>query len=820
MWDRFVQDARFAVRMLARAPLLTAAIVSTLALGIGVASAVFSLLQAVVLRPLPYDAPDELVQVYETGPRPGGEADWVAFPNFRDWQQQNRVFDGLAAYRYALLTLAGREGAESMLGLEATGELFRVLRVQPVIGRTFRPGEHLPGRDRVAVLSHALWQRRFGADPRVIGRAVTVEGVAHTIVGVMPASFRFPQSIPGDTIVPIDLWIPMRPSDELQDRHSHNFWAVGRLKPGITLQQARTAMRTIADNLARAHPESNKDFSVSVVPLDEYVAGNLRPALLVLLGAVALVLLLTCANIANLLLSRAQARRREMAVRQAVGAGRGRLMRQMLTESLLLALGGGALGVAVAHAGTRLLVSLGPPNIPRLEQTTVDGHVLAFMAVVSVTVGILFGVAPALLTSQAHAHTELKDTASRVSEGRAARHVRQALVTGQIALAIMLLVGAGLLVRSFAQVTGLDLGFRPPHVLTAFINLPPARYGDPARQAEFFEDAIRRVERLPGVVAAAVSNSVPLTGVNDQGGLMIEGLPNPWGNSRGDFYANRPRVSPRYFEVMGIRLLSGRSFDSRDRKESLPVAIVSDLAVRTYWPGVDPLGRRVAVEWVDRQPIWRQVVGVVQSTGTSAWKPRRSRRSISRSPRLRRPSCSSSSAPCRIRRRSKLRYARRLRQSIRNRASPDFRRSKTCSRGPRRAGGFRQCSSERSPCWHSCLPQSACTRSWRTWSRSAGGRSGCASPWGATGGRRAAGAAERLAADHCRRGIRACRGSRALAHACALPVRRLSARSRHLPHGHCRSRLRGRSGRVLPSRGAATVDRCSSCATNEARPRR
>jgi putative ABC transport system permease protein len=286
----------------------------------------------------------------------------------------------------------------------------------------------------------------------------------------------------------------------------------------------------------------------------------------------------------------------------------------MLTESLLLALAGGALGVTIAHAGTRLLVRLGPPNIPRLDQTTVDGHVLAFMAVVSVTVGVLFGVAPALLTSQTDAHTDLKDTASRVSEGRAARHVRQALVTGQIALAIMLLIGAGLLVRSFAKVTGLDLGFRAPHVLTAFINLPPARYGDPARQAAFVEDAIRRVERLPGVVAAAVSTSVPLTGVNDQGGLMIEGLPNPWGDSGGDFYANRPHVSPRYFQVMGIRLISGRAFDARDRAGSLPVAIVSDLAVRAYWPSVDPLGRRVAVEWVDRQPVWRQVVGVVQST--------------------------------------------------------------------------------------------------------------------------------------------------------------------------------------------------------------
>jgi putative ABC transport system permease protein len=614
LWDRLVQDVRFAIRMLARAPLLTAAIVSTLALGIGVASAVFSLLQAVVLRPLPYDAPDELVQVFESGPRPGGEADWVAFPNFRDWQRQNRVFERLAAYRYGLLTLAGREGAESMLGLETTDELFRVLRVAPLIGRTFQSGDDLPGRERVLVISHALWQRRFGADPRVIGRAVTVDGVSHTIIGVMPASFRFPQNVPFDTVVPIDLWIPMRPSEDLQEHNSHNFWAVGRLKPGITLKQAQTAMRTIADNLARAHPASNKEFSVSVVRLDQYVAGDSRPALLVLIGAVGVVLLLTCANIANLLLSRAQTRVREMAVRQAVGAGRGRLVRQMLTESLLLAAGGGSLGIAVAHVGTWLLVGLGPQSIPRLEQTTVDGHVLAFTGIVSVSVGILFGVAPALLVSQENAHGALKDSATRVSEGSAARAVRQVLVTGQIALAILLLIGAGLLVRSFARVTGLDLGFRPTHVLMAFINLPPAQYGEPARQAAFIDEALRRIERLPGVVAAAVSNSVPLTGVNDQGGLMIEGRPDPWGNGKTPFYANRPHVSTRYFDAIGIRLLSGRSFDERDRRDSLPVAIVSDLAMRTYWPTQNPLGRRVAVEWVEGRPIWRQVVGIVQST--------------------------------------------------------------------------------------------------------------------------------------------------------------------------------------------------------------
>jgi len=414
--------------------------------------------------------------------------------------------------------------------------------------------------------------------------------------------------------VPIDFWIPMRPSGDLQDRDSHNFWSVGRLNPAITLQQAQTAMRTIAGNLARAHPASNKDFSVTVVRLDEYVAGDSRAALLVLLGAVAVVLLLTCANIANLLLSRAQTRRREMAVRQAVGAGRGRLVRQMLTESLLLAASGGIIGIVVAYMGTWLLVRLGPQSIPRLDQTTVDGHVLAFTALVSVSVGILFGVAPALLVSQNSAHGALKDSATRVSEGSAARVVRQGLVTGQIALAILLLIGAGLLVRSFARVTGLDLGFRPMHVLMAFVNLPATRYAEPAQQAAFFDEALRRIERLPGVVAAAVSNSVPLTGVNDQGGLMIEGRPDPWGNGKTPFYANRPRVSTRYFDAIGIRLFSGRSFDERDRRDSLPVAIVSDLAVREYWPTENPLGRRVAVEWVEGRPIWRQVVGVVQST--------------------------------------------------------------------------------------------------------------------------------------------------------------------------------------------------------------
>ena len=614
LWDRLVQDVRFALRLRARTPLLTAAIVLTLALGIGIASAVFSLLQAVVLRPLPYDAPGELVQVFETSSRPGGEADWVAFPNYRDWQRGNRVFSDLAAYRYALLTIVARHGADSLLGLETTDGLFRVLRVEPFLGRVFRSGDDALGAERVTVISYAMWQRRFGGDPQVIGRAVSIDGVPHTIVGVMPASFRFPLSMPFDTAVPIDTWIPMRPSEDLNDRGSHNFWAVGRLSPGVGVEQSRAAMRTIADNLARAYPDSNKDFGVSVVPLAEYVAGSARPAFLLLLAAVGIVLLLTCANVANLLISNAQARRHELAVRLALGAGRARLVRQMLTESLLLALAGGGLGIAIAQLGTQVLIRIGPPNIPRLDETIVDGHVLAFTCIVSICVGLLFGMAPAVLSAHGSASSALREAGTRVSEGAAARLVRQALVVGQVALAIMLLVGAGLLIRSFTRVSGLDLGFRPPHLAVAFINLTPARYSEPRQQVAFFDEALRRIERLPGVEGAAVSDSVPLTGVNDQGGLMIEGRPDRSVDGEGSFYANRPHVSPGYFDTMGIRLLEGRLFDERDRSNSLPVAIVSDIAARRYWPGRSAIGRRVAVDWIDGHPIWRQVVGVVQST--------------------------------------------------------------------------------------------------------------------------------------------------------------------------------------------------------------
>ena len=610
--DRLRQDVGFALRLLARSPILTAAVVGTLALGIGVTSAVFSLVHAVVLRPLDYERPHELVQLYESGLRGGGEADWVSFPNFQDWRREGRVFEDVAAYRYALVTLTGPEGAESMLGLETTDRLFAVLGVPPLLGRTFHAGEDRPGREGAAVISHSLWRRRFGSDPGVAGRAVNIDGRSCTVVGVMPASFRFPNNVPLDQVVSVDAWITLRPSPDLEERGSHNFWAVARLRAGTGLDEARAALATIAERLARQHPDTNADMGVTVARLQDYVAGSARPALLLLLGAVALVLLLTCANVANLLLSRAESRRREMAVRQALGASRGRLVRQTLTESLVLALAGAVLGLALAHLGTRLVVRLGPAAIPRLQQTAVDAPVLLFTAAVTVGVGILFGLAPALVGLGSSLQAAFREAPSRASAG-GRRFVRQLLVAGQVALAVMLLIGAGLLVRSFAHVAGLDPGFRAPRVLTALVNLSPSRYGDPARQVAFFEEALRGIRELPGVLSAAVANSIPLTGINDQGGFAVEGRPDPPPGEDGPF-ANRPRVSAGYFDTMGIRLLDGRLFDERDRPGSPLVVIVSDLAARTYWPGVDPIGRRVAVDWAEGQAVWREIVGVVRGT--------------------------------------------------------------------------------------------------------------------------------------------------------------------------------------------------------------
>ena len=614
-WDHLRNDVRYALRLMVKDARLTAIVVVTLALGIAANSIIFSAVCAVLLRPLPYRQPDRLVQVWDSGPRAGGESDWVSFPDFRDWRAANRVFEGMAAWRFATLTVSGSGEPEAMLGLEVTDRLFAVLGVKPALGRTFLPGEDRPGRETVAVISHGLWQRRFGGDAGLIGRRVHIEGKPYTIIGVMPSEFRFPGSLPGDNyVMPIDLWIPMRTGPDLEDRGSHNFWVVARLRDGVTLAEAQANMNTVAANLARQYPNTNKDMGATVMRFQDHLTSDVAPVLGILLAAVGLVLLLVCANVAGLLLSRAQSRARELAIRASLGAARGRLIRQVLTESLLLAGLGAAAGLIAARFGASLLVKFGPANIPRLSEAAIDGQVALFTAAVALVAGLLCGAAPALLAAGSDVHRSLKEAGVRVTASRGGLMARSVLVAVEMALAVVLLTGAGLLIRSFLHVIHVDPGFRAANVLSVIIGLPGSRYSDAAKQTNFFEELVRRLRATPGIEDAAVSDSVPLSGINDQGDFRIEGRPEPKPGEDGP-QANRPRVSSEYFRTMGIPLLRGRVFNERDGAGSAKVAVVSDLAARMYWPGEDPIGKRVCADWTaNGKPIWREIVGVAGST--------------------------------------------------------------------------------------------------------------------------------------------------------------------------------------------------------------
>jgi putative ABC transport system permease protein len=614
-WDHLRNDLRYALRLMARDLRLTAIIVITLALGIAANSIIFSAVRAVLLRPLPYRQPDRLVQVWDSGPRSGGESDWVSFPDFRDWRASNRVFEEMAAWRFAILTLSGGREPEAIPGLEVTDRLFTVLGVKPALGRTFLPGEDRPGRETVAVISHGLWQRRFGSDAGVAGSRVNIAGKPYTIIGVMPPQFRFPSSIPGDNdVVPIDLWIPMRAVPDLEERGSHNFWVVARLKKSVSLSQSQANMDAVAANLARQYPNTNKDMGATVLGLQHHLTSAVAPVLAILLAAVGLVMLLVCANVAGLLLSRAQVRSRELAIRASLGAGRGRLIRQVLTESMLLAAFGATTGLVVARFGATLLVKFGPENIPRLSETAIDGQVALFTAAVALVAGLLCGVAPALLAGGSELHRSLKEAGARATASRRSLMARSLLVAAEMALAVVLLTGAGLLIRSFLRVIHVDPGFRAANVLSVIVGLPDSRYSDASKQTAFFEELVRRLRATRGIETAAVSDSVPLSGSNDQGAFRIEGRPEPKSVDDGP-QANRPRVSSEYFATMGIPLLRGRLFNERDRAGSADVAVISDLAARIYWPGEDPIGRRVCVDWAaNGRPIWREIVGIVGST--------------------------------------------------------------------------------------------------------------------------------------------------------------------------------------------------------------
>jgi len=601
--ETLAQDLRYTFRMLRRSPGFTAVAVLTLALGIGANTAVFSVVDTVLLRPLPYPDSERLVQMWSTKANTNRWGIWTAYPRFLDWRRLATRFEDMAAVRFWVINLSGGDHPEALHVVVTSSRLFQVLRVQPLLGRTFLPEEDQPGHDHVIILSHGLWQRRFGSDPTVIGRAVDIDQQSYTVIGVMPPGFRFPPDLTASWS--IDAWLPPAPDPSRNERESNNYYVVARLKPGITVAQAQAEMDAIHHGLAERHWE-DRDLGVKVAGWQQQVGSEVRPALMILLGAISLVLLIACANVANLLLARGAVRQREAALRQALGAGRARLIRQLLTESVLLATFGGTAGLLLAYQGLRLFIQLAP-DIPRLNETAIDPRVLLFSAVLTLGTGLIFGVVPAWQGSKMDLQNALKESGSRLTGSSDRARVRSSLVIAEMALALMLLAGACLLLRSFLNVEQIDPGFNAKNLLTAFVMLSPAKYPDPRSQAAFFREVIDRIASIPGVECAGGADSAPML-TNDAGTVSIEGHEARPGEQV--IQAERPKITPDYFRAMGMRLVRGRTFTWADNESSLPVAMINEAAAREYWPNADAMGRRVKLE-DGSAPVWRQVIGIV-----------------------------------------------------------------------------------------------------------------------------------------------------------------------------------------------------------------
>src|SRR5215467_2128096 len=602
--ETFGCDVQYAARMMRRSPVFTAIAVLTLALGIGANTAVFSVVNAVLLRPLPYPDSDRLVQIWSTNPSANRWGTWTAYPRFEDWRRENSVFEQMVTARtWVMSSIKIADHPERLFGVITSSQLLQLLRVRPMLGRGFLPEEDLPGHDHVIILSYGLWQRRFGADRGVIGRTVNVGEYPYTVIGVTAPDFRFPPDLP--VSFQVDAWLPPAPDPSRNERGSNNYYTFARLKPGVTTAQAQAEMDAINRGLAEKYP-ADRGMGVKVVGWQRQVGSEVRPALLILLGAIGLVLLIACANVANLLLARGATRQREAALRQALGAGRGRLIQQFLTESLLLAILGGASGLLLGYEGLRFFVQLAP-DIPRLNETTIDLRVLIFSAVLTLGTGLIFGMAPALQAYKANVQDSLKESGGRLTLGSSRAKARNVLVVAEMALALILLTGAGLLVRSFVQLQQVDPGFNPKNLLTAFAMLPPSKYPEPRRQAVFFHELMDRITSLPTVGCAGAADSAPML-TNDTGPVSIEG--HPVRPDEVEIQAERPKITPDYFRAMEIRLLRGRTFTWADSETSPPVAIINESAARQYWPNQDALGKRVKLE-DGSAPVWRQVVGIV-----------------------------------------------------------------------------------------------------------------------------------------------------------------------------------------------------------------
>lgn len=605
-------DVRYAVRALLKKPGFTLTAVIALALGIGANTAIFSVINGVLLRSLDYADASRTVMVWERFVQQADHQNVVSPANFLDWQKSSRSFEKIAAVWDARLNFTGSGEPIEVQAQLVSASFFQVLGVQPLVGRWFTKDEDRPGGALVAVLSHKLWQDRFGGNKAVVGQQVTISGRSYTIVGVMPPGFHFIDD-------QVQVWKPLAldPANDYRKNSGRFLRCVGRLAPGVTMQQAQSELNVIARQLEQQYPTYNSGWGVSLVPIREQIVGDVRPILLVLLAAVAFVLLIACANVANLLLARAATRQREFALRAALGASRMRLTRQLLTESVLLALCGGVVGIALAYWGVELLKRFGPDNIPRLRDISIDPRVLLFTFGISLLTGIAFGLVPALQASRADVNDALKE-ASRGSTGSRGK-LRSVFVVAEVSLALVLLIGAGLMIRSFMRLHAVKTGFETDRVLTMRVQLPGAKYKQDQQRLTFFQQAQERIAALPGVKAIGAINFLPLTGMASSTSFNIVGQPEAAPGHAPDTEVRV--IAGAYFSAIGVPLIKGRVFEERDGPGSR-VLIINETMAKKYFPNEDPIGKRLAVEWAPPEegkpkPI-DEIIGVVGDTRETA----------------------------------------------------------------------------------------------------------------------------------------------------------------------------------------------------------
>ncbi|MGA8233806.1 MAG: ABC transporter permease [Candidatus Acidiferrales bacterium] len=608
-FDNLFRDFGFAFRTLRKDRRFSLIAILAMALGIGANTAIFSVVNAVLLRPLPFDQPDRLVQLWHTPPQaafPGIPIFTVSPANFLDWRAESRAFDDMAAYGFGRYTLTANGQTEPIRMVAVTRGFFSILHAQPALGRVFLNSEDEPGREHEVVLSSSMWRSHWGADPQIIGKNIELNEQAFTVIGVMGAGFEFP--IPTDPNDSPQMWKPLAWTDgDRAVRDNHNYAVVARLKPGNTLQQAQADMDSVSNRLAVEYPKEDKGWGAIAIPLRENLVGDVRPALLILLGAVACLLLIACANVANLVLAKTISRRKEVAIRTALGASRRRLLQQFLSETLLLALTGGALGLIFAHYGVALMVKYLAQRIPRSSEITVDGWVLAFTLGVSLLSGIAAGVLPALRLARQDANQALKEGLGRTSSDAGGNRTRNGLVISEVALSLMLLIGAGLLIRSLWMLRTSNPGFDPDHVITMTVSVPSAKFPEAAGQIQFFDRILDRARTLPGVQSAGIIDNLPLTYDGSHEPVSVEGRPAV-------AMADQPEVevriiSPGYLSAMHIALLSGRGIDDSDVAGRPGAVLVSESMAKSLWPNEDPVGKHLTLYFYP--DVTRVVVGVV-----------------------------------------------------------------------------------------------------------------------------------------------------------------------------------------------------------------